>query len=155
LTIAMLVALLIVFSAAGGLVDVNRDLLILLDAILVLVLCLLLYSISARDSLAPPRLSDALQLILVVAALAVDGVMLAVMLARIAEFGFSPNKIASLGLNLLLLVHLVGAAWLSVGFLRGRQRFPSLERWQTRYLPVYAVWAAVVVAVFPPVFGFS
>jgi hypothetical protein len=155
LTIAMLVALLIVFSAAGRLVDVNRDLLILLDAILVLVLCLLLYSISARDSLAPPRLSDALQLILVVAALAVDGVMLAVMLARIAEFGLSPNKIASLGLNLLLLVHLVGAAWLNVGFLRGRQRFPSLERWQTRYLPVYAVWAAVVVAVFPPVFGFA
>ena len=49
--------------------------------------------------------------------------MLAAMLARIAEFGFSPNKIAALGLNLLLLVHLVRSAWLTVGFLRGRRPF--------------------------------
>ncbi|MBT2521488.1 hypothetical protein J7E80_10970 [Arthrobacter sp. ISL-28] len=155
LTIAMLLTLLAVFTAAGGLVDVDRDLLILMDAILVLVLCLLLYSISARDSLAPPGLPDALQLVLVVAALAVNTVMLTAMLTRIAEFGFSPNKIAALGLNLLLLVHLVWAAWLSVGFLRGRRPFAQLERWQTRYLPVYGAWAAVVIVVFPPVFGFA
>ncbi|WP_246527844.1 permease prefix domain 1-containing protein [Pseudarthrobacter albicanus] len=155
LTIAMLLALLAVFTAVGGLVDTDRDLLILMDAILVLVLCLLLYSISARDPLAPPGLSDALQLVLVVAALAVDAVMLTAMLTRIAEFGFSPNKIAALGLNLLLLVHLVRAAWLTVGFLRGRRPFTALERWQTRYLPVYGAWAAIVVMVFPPVFGFA
>jgi hypothetical protein len=126
-----------------------------MDAILVLVLCLLLYSISARDPLAPPRLADALQLVLVVAALAVDAVMLTAMLTRIAEFGFSPNKIAALGLNLLLLVHLVRAAWLAVGFLGRRRAFAQLERWQTRYLPVYGAWAAIVVVVFPPIFGFS
>ncbi|MFD1212289.1 permease prefix domain 1-containing protein [Arthrobacter sp. GCM10027362] len=155
LTIAMLLALLAVLAAAGGLAEVDRDLLILMDAILVLVLCLLLYSISARDPLAPPGLFDALQLVLVAAAFAVDAVMLTAMLTRIAEFGFSPNKIAALGLNLLLLVHLVRAAWLTAGFLRGRCRFTALERWQTRYLPVYGVWAAVVVAVFPPAFGFA
>ena len=125
-----------------------------MDAILVLVLCLLLYSISARDPLAPPGLFDALQLALVIAALAVDAVMLTAMLTRIAEFGYSPNKIAALGLNLLLLVHLLRAAWLAVGFLRGRLAFSAVERWQTRYLPIYGVWATVVVVVFPPVFGF-
>jgi len=30
-----------------------------------------------------------------------------------------------------------------------------LERWQTTYLPVFALWAAVVVAVLPPAFGFD
>jgi hypothetical protein len=155
LTIAMLLVVLAVFTAAGGRVDIDRDLLILMDAILVLVLCLLLYSVSARDSLAPPGLSDALQLILVVTALAVDAVMLTAMLTRIAEFGFSPNKIAALGLNLLLLVHLTWAAWLTLGFLRGRHPFIALERWHTRYLPVYGAWAAIVVIVFPPVFGFA
>jgi len=155
LTIVMLLTLLAVFTAAGGLVDVDRELLILMDAILVLVLCLLLYAISARDSLAQPGLFDALQLVLVIAALAVDAVMLTAMLTRIAEFGFSPNKIAALGLNLLLLVHLLRAAWLTIGFLRGRRPFGALERWQTRYLPVYGVWAAVVILVFPPVFGFA
>ena len=155
LTIIMLLAVLAVLATAGGLGAVDRDLLILMDAILVLVLSLLLYSISARDSLARPGLFDALQLVLVVVALAVDAVMLTAMLARITEFGFSPNKIAALGLNLLLLVHLVRAAWLTVGFLRGRRPFTALERWQTRYLPVYGVWALVVVVIFPPVFGFA
>ena len=154
LTIVMLLSLLAVLAASGGLIDVDRGLLILMDAILVLVLCLLLYSISARDSLAPPGLFDVLQLVLVGAALAVDAVMLTAMLTRIAEFGSSPNKIAALGLNLLLLVHLIRAAWLSLGFLRGRRPFAAVERWQTRYLPVYGIWAAAVVVVFPPLFGF-
>jgi len=155
LTIIMLLAVLAVLATAGGLGEVDRDLLILMDAILVLVLSLLLYSISARDSLARPGLFDILQLVLVVVALAVDAVMLTAMLARITEFGFSPNKIAALGLNLLLLVHLTRAAWLTVGFLRGRRPFTALERWQTQYLPVYGVWALIVVAVFPLVFSFA
>ena len=49
---------------------------------------------------------------------------------------------------------LVRAGWLSAGCLRGRRVFAALERWQTRYLPVYGVWAAIVVVVFPPVFAF-
>ena len=155
LTIIMLLAVLVVLATAGGLGAVDRDLLILMDAILVLVLSLLLYSISARDSLARPGLFDILQLVLVVVALAVDAVMLTAMLARITEFGFSPNKIAALGLNLLLLVHLTRAAWLTVGFLRGRRPFTALERWQTQYLPVYGVWALIVVAVFPLLFSFA
>ncbi|MNW61510.1 hypothetical protein D3C74_395750 [compost metagenome] len=51
-------------------------------------------------------------------------------------------------------MHLVGSALLLTGFLRGRRPFAALGRWQTQFLPVYAVWAAVVVVVFPPVFGF-
>jgi hypothetical protein len=31
-------------------------------------------------------------------------------------------------------------------FLAGRVAFTQLERWQTAYLPVYALWAWVVVA---------
>ncbi|GEL97405.1 permease prefix domain 1-containing protein [Cellulomonas terrae] len=155
LTVVMLVAVLGVLISSGGLVEVDRDLLILMDAILVLVLALLLYSISARDPLAPPALADWLQLVMVGAALAVDAVMLTAMLTRIAEFGTSPNKVAALGLNLLLLVHLGVSAWRSARFLRGRGTFSELERWQTRYLPVYAAWAGFVVIVFPPLFDFA
>jgi len=154
LTLVMLVAVFVVLATAGNLAAVDRELLILMDAILVLVLCLLLYSVSARDPLAPRSLFDGLQVVLVVAALAVDAVALTAMLTRIAEFGVSPNKAAALGLNLLLLVHLVWSAVLATAFLRGRRPFADLVAWQTRFLPVYAAWAAVVALVFPPVFGF-
>src|SRR5674476_1399019 len=145
----------IMLSTADGLSSVNRDLLIVMDAVLILVECLLLYAISARDPLTRVGLFDALQLVLVVAALAVDAVMLTAMVTRIAEFGTSPNKLAALGLNLLLLVHLVGTAWATIWFLRGKRPFASLEHWQTRYLPAYGAWAAIVVVAFGPIFGFA
>jgi hypothetical protein len=158
LTVVMLTALLVALSFTvvqnRSVIDVDRDLLILVDLILVLVLGLLLYAISARDPLEKPGLFDRLQLALVIAALAVDAVMLATMLTRIAEFGATPNKVAALGLNIVLLVNLAWSARLSVQFLRGSQPFDALERWQTAYVPVYAVWAAAVVIILPPVFGF-
>ena len=155
LTVLMLVVVLAALATADGLLSVDRNLLIVMDAILILVACLLLYAISARDPLVRVGLFDGLQLVLVVAALAVDAVMLAAMLTRIAEFGASPNKLAALGLNLLLLVHLVGSAWITVGFLRGKRPFAAVERWQTRYLPVYGAWALFVVVAFGPVFRFA
>lgn len=154
LTTGMLVSLLVATLSAGVAAYVDRGLLILVDVILVLVLGLLLYAISARDPLAPPGPFDWLQLLLVGSALAVDVLMLAAMLSRIGEFGATANKVAALGLNLMLLVNLGWAAWLAVGFVRGRRPFAAVERWQTGYLPVYAAWAAVVVVVLPPVFGF-
>jgi hypothetical protein len=63
--------------------------------------------------------------------------------------------VAALGLNLVLLVNLAGAAWLSTRFLAGRVAFHRLERWQTSYLPVFAIWAATVVVVLPPLFAFD
>ena len=52
-------------------------------------------------------------------------------------------------------MNLAGAAWLSAQFLRRRSRLHRLERWQTTYLPVFALWAATVVVVLPLLFGFS
>jgi hypothetical protein len=155
LTVMMLLAFLVATLATDSVVEVDRNLLILVDLILVLVLGLLLYAISARDPQASPGGFDRLQLLLVISALLLDVVMLTAMFGRIAEFGVSPNKLAALGLNIVLLVNLAWAARLSVGFLRHRRPPSVLERWQTTYLPIYAGWAAVVVVAFPPAFQFA
>ncbi len=136
-------------------IDMEREVLIGFDLLLVLVVGLLLYSISARDPEQPPTAFDGLQLVLVVSALVVDAVALAAIGARITEFGFSPNKVAALGENLILLVNLAWSAWLYARFLRGRGSFTALERWQTAYLPVFSVWAGFVVVAFPPLFDFA
>jgi hypothetical protein len=151
----MLVAALIGMAVTGNVINADRDVLILLDVLLVMVLGLVLYSFSARDPGAGPSLMDAVQFVLVVSALAIDAVALAAILDRITEFGFTPNRTAGLGLNLVLLANLAWSAWLLQGFLRGQRRFADMERWQTAYIPVYAAWAAAVVLVFPPLFGFE
>ena len=155
----LFVIVLLVFLATmawtGSGIDVERDVLIGFDLLLVLVLGLLLYAVSARDPHAPPDAFDRLQLVLVVAALVVDTVALVAIATRISEFGFSPNKVAALGENLILAVNLGWSAWLYARFIRNQGSFSELERWQTKYLPVYGVWAAVVVVVFPPLFGYA
>ena len=138
----------------GSGVAAERDVLIGFDLLLVVVVGLILYAVSARDPEKEPGIFDALQLLLVVCALLVDAVALWAIAARISEFGFSPNKIAALGENLVLLVNLAWSAVLYGRFLARRVAFAPLERWQTAYLPVYALWAWVVVVVFPPVFAF-
>jgi hypothetical protein len=130
-------------------------LLIGFDLLLVLVLGLLLYAITARDPDSPPGLFDVLQLVLVVCALLVDAGALWAITARISEFGFSPNKTAALGENLILLVNLAWSAVLYTRFLMKRSPFISLERWQTAYAPVYLIWAWIVVVFFPVIFRFQ
>ena len=142
----------IVFTGRG--IEIARNVLIAFDLLLVVVLGLLLYSISARDPEAPPNIFDVLQVVLVISALLADAVALSAIAARISEFGFTPNRVAALGENVILLVNLTWSAVLYIRFLRKRGSFAVLERWQTNYLPVYAVWAAIVVIVFPPVFGY-
>ena len=154
----LLTVVLLVFLATmawtGSPIRVEREVLIAFDLLLALVVGLVLYATSARDPQAPPDLFDALQLVLIGSALVVDAVALAAIAARISEFGFTPNRTAALGENLILLVNLAWSAWVYAQFLRGRGRFVALERWQIAYLPVYSAWAALVVIVFPPLFGY-
>jgi hypothetical protein len=150
----LLLAFLVTMAWTGSPINVKREVLIGFDLLLVVVVGLVLYAASARDPQAPPDFFDRLQLLLVASALVVDGVALAAIASRISEFGFTPNRVAALGENLILLVNLTWTAWLYARFVRQRGSFADLERWQINYLPVYAVWAAVVVVVFPIVFGF-
>jgi len=150
----LLLLFLATMAWTGSPINVEREVLIGFDLLLAVVVGLVLYAASARDPQAPPDFFDGLQLLLVVSALVVDGVALAAIAARISEFGFTPNRVAALGENLILLVNLAWSAWLYARFLRHRGSFAVLERWQIAYLPVYSVWAALVVVMFPPMFGY-
>jgi len=142
----------VLFTGRG--IDIERDVLIAFDLLLAVVLGLLLYSVSARDPLSPPGAFDVLQVVLVVSALLANGKALWAIAARITEFGFTPNRVAALGENAVLLVNLAWSAVLYARFLRGTGSFTAVEKWQTDYLPVYALWAAIVVIVFPPLFAY-
>lgn len=153
---AVMLACAAVVYAVTGLGDAfDRELVSVFDALLLVVLGLVLYGLSAREPSTSPSSMDAVQLIAVGFALLLDVLVLGAMIARIGDLGFTPNRTAALGLNLVLLGNLAGAAFLSARFLGRRSTLHRLERWQTAYLPVFALWAAAVVVVLPPLFGFS
>lgn len=151
----MLLVSVLVYAVAGIGQDFDRNLLTVFDVLMLVVLGLVVYGISARDVNRPAGLMDVLRLVAVVAAIGLDVLVLGSMLARIGEFGFTANRVAALGLNLVLLVNLVVTAWLIGRLLAQKAPASRLEQWQTGYLPVFAAWLLVVVLVLPPVFGFA
>ncbi len=151
----LLIVFIVTMVGTGRRIDTQREVLIAFDLLLVVVFGLLLYSISARDAHEAPGLFDWIQLTLVVTALIVDVVALWAIGSRISSFGFTPNRVAALGENIVLLANLTGSAILYARFLRGRPVFSRLCAWQTFYLYIFAAWAAVVALLFPLVFGFA
>ena len=153
-----LFAVMLVVAAVGyaiaGLDDFNRDLLAVFDVLLLVVLGLVVYGISARSS-SSAGVMDVIRFVAVVAAIVLDILVLIAMFARVGEYGFTANRVAALGLNLVLLVNLVGTAWFTGRLLAGRGPAAQLERWQTGYLPVFVAWVLVVIVVLPPVFAFA
>ena len=142
--VMLAVAVVVYFSAGVGR-EFDRDLLVVFDALLLVVVGLVVYGISARRS---GRVMDAVRLVAVIAAIVLDILVLVSMFLRIGEFGFTPNRVAALGLNLLLLVNLLGSAWLML-------RRGGVERWQVSYVPALAAWAVAMVLVLPPAFAYA
>ena len=151
----MLLVAAVSYTIAGIGREFDRDLLTGFDVLLLVVLGLVVYGISARDSARAVRPMDVLRLVAVIAAIVLDVLVLASMLARVGEYGFTANRVAALGLNLLLLVNLAVTAWLIARVLGGRTPAVRVERWQTGYLPVFAAWVLLMVVALPPVFGFA
>jgi hypothetical protein len=150
----MLLVSAVAYAVAGIGREFDRDLLTVFDVLLLVVVGLVVYGISARDSARAVRLMDVLRLVAVIAAVVLDLLVLVSMLARVGEYGFTPNRVAALGLNVLLLVNLAVTAWLIGRALAGRPA-SRVERWQTEYLPVLAGWALLMVVALPPLFVFA
>jgi hypothetical protein len=150
----LLLGLIITMALTGQGPSGDRDLLIMFDIVLALVLGLVLYTMSARDADQPAGWWDGTVLALVILALIADMIALSGIVGRLVAYGLSPNKTAALGENIALMVNLVLLAVGYYRFLSGRSRYQTVVDWQMRYLPTHAVWAAFVALAFPPLFGF-
>ena len=150
---AGLVAAVVVYLAIGLGLPFDRELLAGFDVLLLVVVALVLYGLSARDPLAPTRPMDVIRLVAVVAAVVLDLLVLGSMLARIGEFGFTPNRVVALGFNVLLVVDLAVTAVLAL--VRSPRRYVRMAAWLTGFLAAFAAWALFVVVALPPLFGFA
>lgn len=150
-----MLAFLTVMTATQTSPFTEREFLIGFDLMLVLVLGMVLYTISARNKHDQANFFDYLNAALIAAAIIVDSVALSAIVFRLSEYGITPNKLAALGENVLLLVNLVALLVLYIRHFLGKAEFHVIETWQTKYLTVYAAWMAIVVFVFPIAFRFS
>ena len=132
----------------------DREFLIAFNILLLVVLGLCVFSISERGAGESSGAMDWMNIGLVAVTLAIDAVALAAILFRVSSYGFSPNRLAVLGANLLVFVHLAGILHCYLGFVRKNRAFGDLGKWIAGYLPAYTIWSLVVTVGFPLAFRF-
>lgn len=155
LVLLTLMAFLIANVVQGKSPFTDRDFLIIFNAMLMGVLAITVFTISERPSSDTRIVSDYIALALVSVALVVDVIALSAIVFRLSSYGITPNRLAVLGANLLVFGHLAGIVYHYVEFLRGKVDMEDVERWVTRYLPVYTAWTAFVVFAMPFLFKFA
>jgi len=117
------------------------------------VTAIIVFSVSETTFFFRQRLLEVILLALVIFAIITDLLALSAIIYRLGEYGFTPNRTAVLGSNLLILGNLVLFArdLYRVNFKKDSAGI--LENTIAKYLPVYAIWAVIVVFIFPVIFG--
>ncbi|MBC9785446.1 DUF4153 domain-containing protein [Heliobacterium chlorum] len=130
----------------------DRDFLISFNGILLSVLAVTIFSITESGTDEKRNISDYINFALIVLALIIDSVALSSIVFRLSSYGITPNRLAVLGVNILIWANL---SWIMLSYLRFLQNKTGPSTIQdavTEYLPVYGLWAAFVTFIFPLIF---
>ena len=130
----------------------DREFLLLFNGVLIGVMALILFSLGEATKQNASRVHQYFLFALAVLAIIDNGIALSAIGFRLVEFGITPNRLAVLGSNALVMVHLMITTLKLWSFLKGNERIEAVEKSLTSYLPFYAVWAAIVSFVFPLLF---
>jgi hypothetical protein len=133
----------------------DREFLLVFNGILIGVMALILFSLGEATKVNASRVHQYFLFALALVAIIDNGIALSAIGYRLVEFGITPNRLVVLGSNALIMVHLMLATKNLWGFLKGQNTIEQVEGSLTAYLPIYAIWAAIVSFVFPLLFQFS
>jgi len=133
----------------------DREFLLIFNLMLILVLAITIFSVAGRETGSKIAFNDRIIFALLTVAIVIDCVALSAILFRLTSYGITPNRLAVLGMNLIVFVHLVGIMVNYFRFLLGNVKVEKIEAAITRYLPIYSLWALIVTIVFPIFFTFK
>lgn len=133
----------------------DREFLMILNALLVGVMAIIFFSVTETNSGAKNRIEIWILLILSVLTVMVNGIALSAILFRISEWGFTPNRSAVLGGNLLILINLILVTLQLFGVVFKKKDISGVGKAIASYLPIYILWTIFVTFVFPLIFGFK
>ena len=155
LVLVMLLAYLAAIIFSGKNPYNNREFLLIFNALLIGVMAIIFFSVAGTEETARNRTGTLILFLLSAVTILVNGIALSAILFRISEWGFTPNRTAVLGGNLLILVNLVLVTARLFRALAKKGDHAEVEQSIATFLPVYALWAVTVVFLFPLLFGFK
>lgn len=155
LVLIMLVAYLIAIVYSGKNPYNDREFLMIFNALLIGVMAIIFFSVAETSKTTKNHLQLWVLFLLSSVTIIVNGVALSAIIVRITEWGFTPNRTAVLGSNLLILINLVLVTVQLFKTLQKKGDISGVERVIAFYLPFYAAWTIIVTFLFPLIFQFK
>lgn len=131
----------------------DRDFLIIFNLLLIGVMAIILFSIAETSKISKSNLSLFLLLALSIVTILVNGIALSAILFRIFEWGITPNRLAILGSNILILSNLVIVMFKLIKSIKHKDEIENVENSIASFLPLYSLWSIIVAFVFPLIFN--
>jgi hypothetical protein len=142
-----------VFSAKDPYND--RDFLLLFNLLLIGVMAIIFFSVAENSRNAESTSSNWVLLLLSVVTILVNGIALSAILFRISEWGITPNRLAVMGGNILILINLLLVTVMLFRVVLRKTDTGNVGKTIVAYLPVYGIWSIIVIFLFPLLFGFE
>ncbi len=130
----------------------DRDFLIVINILLFIIMSLTTFILLDRKPHLPRNIMDIIVVSLLVACFLIDIVTVVSVFFRVVKEGFTPNRIALIGINLVLLGHLTGLLVNFIGWLARKIEYQKTVGWIGGYLPVYLGWSVLMVFIYPWLF---
>jgi len=130
----------------------DREFLFILNTMLIGVMAIIFFSLS-EFSIAPIKRWQLIILFtLLILVVVNNSIALSAIIYRLYLFGLSPNRLAVIGSNLLILIHLIFVGVDIFKVIQKKRSVENIENSIAKMLPVYSAWAVVVAFLFPIIF---
>jgi hypothetical protein len=131
----------------------NRDFLLVFNLMLIGVMAIIVFSVSETSMNMKHKFNEMILLVLSIVTLIINVIALSAIFYRSGQFGFTPNRLAIMGSNILIFINLI---MITIDLFKINFRKAQLDKVEltiSKYLPVYIIWTIIVVFLFPLIFG--
>jgi len=131
----------------------DRDFLLVFNIMLLGVMAIIIFSVSETSVIKNQKFNAIILFVLSTVTIIIDLIALSAIFYRLGEYGLTPNRLAVLVSNILVLINLVliMAGLFRINF--KKKDFTIVEKTVSKFLPVYLAWILIVIFAFPAIFG--
>ena len=133
----------------------DREFLLIFNALLIGVMAIIFFSIAETSKNTDSKIGTILLLGLSIVTVIVNSIALSAIVFRISEWGITPNRLAVLGGNILILTNLLIVSYRLFKTVKDNNEIEKVENSIASFLPIYCLWTIFVTFIVPVLFNFK
>jgi len=133
----------------------DRNLLLVFNVLLIGVMALILFSVAEAGKNNKGLFTLYTLFGLSILTIIINSIALSAISFRILQYGMTPNRIAVLGGNILIFIHLLMVSLKLFKSVRNKAKIEEVETSIAQFLPIYSIWTAIIVFILPFIFHYK